>query len=245
MTTRISSLMAIVLVGCNTGFDSLKGKQLEKDVADLKAQVQALKTDNQSLRSQLTTLADQLSTAEPTLAAAEELSAVVSVDADGDVVISDANLWVQNGTANTAGTPNGKGNIYVGYNEQGRCNGGTTPGAPCGDGISICGGGTCEPGDGSQSTGSHNVIIGSWTEHSSYAGLGVGRSNALNAPQCTAVGAGNTCAAREAFVAGRANTATGDSCSVLGGAGGTCSGLESVVVGGFQNNATVDQSIVP
>ncbi|MFC1610928.1 hypothetical protein ACFL6C_08210 [Myxococcota bacterium] len=244
MNKRVSGLM-VLFCGCNTGFDATKGERLENDVTNLQTRVDALETDNRALQSQVAALSDQLNTAETTLAAVEELLAVLSVNGDGDVVIDGANLWVYNGTGNTAGEPNAKGNLFVGYNEQGRCVGGSNPGGRCGDGISVCAGGTCEPGDGSESTGSHNLIVGSWHQHASYSGIAGGVLNTLQAPHCTALGGGNVCSAQRALLAGEGNTAEGDSCSVLGGLGGTCSGELSVVVGGFQNEATADQSIVP
>ncbi len=64
---------------------------------------------------------------------------------DGDCNIDNGNLQLTNGAGSTAAAMNGKGNLIVGYNED-------------------------SPIPTSR-TGSHNVIVGTQHEYTSYGGL--------------------------------------------------------------------------
>ena len=73
-----------------------------------------------------------------------------------DITISGANLYVNDGSGTTDGPVNGLGNLVIGYNEL--------------------------RGSGDDRTGSHNLVIGSRNNFSSYGGLVVGREASLSAP---------------------------------------------------------------
>ena len=62
-----------------------------------------------------------------------------------DIVVSGANLYVNNGTGSTGGPVNGLGNLVIGYNEL--------------------------RGAGDDRSGSHNLVVGSRNNYSSYGGL--------------------------------------------------------------------------
>jgi hypothetical protein len=127
-----------------------------------------------------------------------KLSAMAFDDAANEVVITGANLRIVNGLGSTE-TTNGLGNLIVGYNE--------------------------ERGDGTDNrTGSHNVVVGSQNNFSSFGGLVVGAFNEISGPLASVSG-------------GRANTASGNFSSVSGGAGNTAIGNGSSVSGGDTNTA--------
>jgi hypothetical protein len=133
-----------------------------------------------------------------------------------DVTISGANLRVVNGLGAT-NTTNGVGNIIVGYNE--------------------------DRGDGNDTrTGSHNVVVGSQHNFSSFGGLVVAQFNEISGPWASVTGGtGNTVTASgfNASVSGGFNdTASGMGSSVSGGFGNRASGMESSVSGGINNTAS-------
>jgi len=67
---------------------------------------------------------------------------------DNDITFSGVNVHVVNGTGTTDGTVNGLGNLIVGYNET--------------------------RGSGDDRSGSHNIVVGSEHNYSSYGGLVAG-----------------------------------------------------------------------
>ncbi|MFH0901981.1 MAG: hypothetical protein V2A73_15230 [Pseudomonadota bacterium] len=184
---HIPVLAFLVLVACDTkdnGIAESRVVALETKVAELQVQLAEMKT---RLEAHDTSLAN----AQPTLAQTEELLAVMQLNADGDIVISDANLFVQSGSGTTNGALNGKGNLIVGYDEddtEGTCNGGPLDGQPC-ENTGACGIGTC---DGihavSQKTGSHNVVIGIGHTYTAGGGLVAGATNRLLSDSVSVVG---------------------------------------------------------
>ena len=130
------------------------------------------------------------------------LTHVSSVTGEGgrpEVVITGANLRIVNGLRGTA-TTNGVGNLLLGYNE------------PRHDGDN-------------ERTGSHNLVVGSGHNFSSFGGLVVGRNNAIRGAFASVSG-------------GFDNTASGESASVNGGIFNRASGPSASVSGGFDNTAS-------
>jgi len=142
-----------------------------------------------------------------------KLSAMAFDDAANEVVITGANLRIVNGLEST-GTTNGLGNLIVGYNEsrQGNPFCSAPPGRPL-----LCSEDT--------RTGSHNVVVGTGHNFSSFGGLVVARVNEISGPFASVSG-------------GRENTASGDSSSVSGGVENSASGDRSSVSGGGTNTAS-------
>jgi len=156
------------------------------------------------------------------------------------VIFSGANVHIRNGTGTTNGTVNGTGNVIVGYNE--------APSSP------IRG-------------GSHNVLIGSRHNYSSYGGLVAGEENTVSGISSTVSGGrknvasgfmssvnggiNNTASGTYSSISGggndssqQGNIASGYLSSVSGGAGNTASGQNSSVSGGNGNTAGgVDSSV--
>jgi hypothetical protein len=137
-----------------------------------------------------------------------------------DVTITGANLRIVNGLG-TTNTTNGLGNLIVGYNELR----GSEPNVR---------------------TGSHNVVVGSSDNFSSFGGLVVGAFNEISGEFASVSGGvGNTASGRSSSVSGGAtNTASNNESWVGGGNGNTASGAISVVSGGHVNTASGDFSSV-
>jgi hypothetical protein len=126
------------------------------------------------------------------VAALEEKLVAVTFDAEtNDVIITGANLRIVNGLGDTR-TTNGLGNLIVGYNELR----GPNPVGP------------------NARTGSHNVVVGSANNFSSFGGLVVGTFNEMSGPFASVSG-------------GRTSTASGERASVSGGIGNRVSGGET------------------
>ncbi len=100
-----------------------------------------------------------------------------------DVYLTGYNLHIRSGSGSTSGAVNGYGNLIIGYNEAG-----SSP----------------------KRTGSHNLILGTQNNYTSYGGI----------------------------VAGNANTISGIYASVVGGRSGTASGSYSCIAGGYKNTTS-------
>jgi hypothetical protein len=117
-----------------------------------------------------------------------------------DFILSGVNVYVQNGSGTTSGAVNGLGNLIVGYNEL--------------------------RGTGNDRTGSHNLVVGTKHNYSSFGGLAVGENNTLSSSYASVTG-------------GSFNTASGTGASVSGGRQNIASGDYSTVAGGGGVNAAV------
>ncbi len=131
------------------------------------------------------------------------------------------NVQVVNGTGTTDGPVNGLGNLIVGYNETGNY-------------------------FGDDRTGSHNIVAGSESSHSSYGCVIQGLANTVAAPySATLGGRKNRCFAEQAVVCGGDhNRVTGSAAAVLGGQSNLASGRRGTVSGGVGNTASFDESTV-
>lgn len=151
------------------------------------------------------------------------------------IQFSGVNVQIVNGTGTTDGDVTGLGNLIVGYNEL--------------------------RGAKDVRSGSHNLIVGSNHNYSSYGGLVVGQFNtisaaytsvsggmgnkATNAYASVSGGYGNDANAYSASVSGgRDNTASGDYASVSGGAAGEASGDYASVGGGLYSTASGNNASV-
>jgi hypothetical protein len=131
----------------------------------------------------------------------KKLAAMDFDDAANEVVISGANLRIVNGLGSTE-TTNGLGNLIVGYNE------------PRPPDVRP----TIHPG-------SHNIVVGSNHNFSSFGGLVAGILNEISGQYASVSG-------------GVRNTASGFIATVSGGVGNTASGQYALVSGGFGNTAS-------
>jgi hypothetical protein len=152
-----------------------------------------------------------------------------------DITFSGVNVHVVNGTGTTYGTVNGLGNLIVGYNEL--------------------------RSSGNDRTGSHNIVVGSRQNYSSYGGLVAGYQNAISGAYASVSGGyfnaasssgasvsggySNTASYFYASVSGGyLNTASGNRASVSGGHSNTASGTYSSISGGRNNEASGQYSFV-
>jgi hypothetical protein len=127
-----------------------------------------------------------------------------------EVVITGANLRIVNGLGSTE-TTNGLGNLIVGYNE-------SLEGRP-----------EVRP-----PTGSHNVVVGSSHNFSSFGGLAVGSGNEISGPYASVSGGLNN-TARSFFTSvtgGNLNWARDEFASISGGFNNTASGKFASISGG-------------
>lgn len=163
-----------------------------------------------SLEERVTALEATVAQQQTVIAALQAKLAKVTVSADGkDITLSGANLHIVNGLGSTDAKPsNGLGNLIIGYNES----------------RSLY-------HEADVRTGSHNLIVGSQNNYSSYAGICIGNYNTISAPFAAVSG-------------GYENTASGFSGSVIGGSYNTASGREASVSGGLGNTASGSLSCV-
>lgn len=135
------------------------------------------------------------------------------------LTVSGANVMIVDGTVATEST-SGLGNFQVGYNEL--------------------------SGFGDNRTGTHNLIVGSRNNYSSYGGMVVGDSNSIVAKYAVVSGGfENTASGSYASVSGgRANISSFDSSSVSGGVLNTANGEYSSISGGGRNLANGIRSSV-
>jgi len=131
-----------------------------------------------------------------------------------NIYFSNVNVHVRSGSGETDGTVNGTGNLIVGYNEL--------------------------RGSGDNRTGSHNIVVGSNNNYTSYGGLVGGKLNNINNGYAAVVsGYSNTASGTySAVLGGRSNTANEGYTSVSGGYANVVSTEYSTVLGGIANQAT-------
>jgi hypothetical protein len=160
----------------------------------------------------------------------KKLTAMTFDDAANEVVITGANLRIVNGLGKTDCTddqgnpipncPNGLGNLIVGYNE------------------------SRAPFSTDNRTGSHNVVVGSEHNFSSFGGLVVGRDNEISGAFASVSG-GFENRARGTFASvsgGFDNTASGNSAVVSRGADNTASGTFASVSGWLNRTAPAEDN---
>lgn len=130
------------------------------------------------------------------------------------LLVSGADLQIVNGSGQTS-SPNGTGNLIVGYNE-------------------IRSGATF-----SSRKGSHNLVIGSGHAYDSAGGIVAGKDNTITGAYATVLGGQNNTASGNgsAIVGGRSNLAKGEVSTAFGGEKNKSDGEASCVSGGISNTA--------
>src|SRR3989454_3807148 len=128
----------------------------------------------------------------------------------GTLRFTGMNVQVVSGAGATQATPNGLGNVIIGYDE--------SPGTQ---------------------SGSHNLILGRGQTFTSFGGILAGANNTISGPYASVTGGiDNTASGLYASVTGGGgNTASGQEASVTGGTGNTASGGDASVTGGQSNQA--------
>merc|ERR1712160_125796 len=164
----------------------------------------------------------------------------------GDIYFEGCNVHVRNGEGSTD-TPNGKGNLIIGYNEPRDDDLMEVPeSAEC---LEDCRG------------GSHNLIIGTEHEYTSFGGIVTGQRNRIYSRYSAVVGGldnaatggfstvtggqYNIASGWTSFISGGYfNAASGDASSISGGDGNAATGTTSTVTGGASNEASGDYSSI-
>lgn len=147
------------------------------------------------------------------VAALQELLQFVSREGN-DMFITGANLHIRSGAGRTNLVYNGLGNLIVGYNEP-------------------------RYGGGDERSGSHNVVIGTQNNYSSYGGIVVGYGSEISGTYASVTGGiANTASGEYASVSGgRFNEASGHISSISGGDVCVASGQYATIGGGESNTA--------
>ncbi|MEA3333800.1 MAG: hypothetical protein U9Q58_09400 [Pseudomonadota bacterium] len=156
---------------------------------------------------------------ESRIAALENLLKHFSRDGD-EVTLSGANLNIVDGSGDTDGAVNGKGNLVIGYNES--------------------------RGSTDDRTGSHNLVVGGQHNFSSYGCLIAGFENDVSAKYaCVSGGHFNYVTGNYASISGGYNNiADGNYASISGGSVNSAYGIYSSVSGGSGNNANGAKSAI-
>ena len=140
------------------------------------------------------------------------------------IIFEGANVHIRSGAGRTvtSGTPNGLGNLIIGYNE-----------LPAGAGD------RGQPGE-------HNVVIGKEHRYPSFGGFVAGQNNGIFEVGASVTGgSGNSVTAAWASIGGgRENVADGNFSHVSGGFKNRALGNWSSVSGGQENSAGGDISSV-
>lgn len=215
------------LAAANATLVSLGG-----DVSTLNGQVSALQANDSAQDaaiatlearadghdSQLSNLSNRYDQLDLDLAVVEGKTAAMSATAT-DVTFTGVNLHIVDGSGDTGGAVNGRGNLIIGYNENTL---------------------------GYSRSGSHNLVVGEEHGYTSYGGLLGGYGNRTFASNATAAGGifGYADGAQAAILGGYANRASGQYATVSGGGQGEAAGYGSSVSGGSQNNASATYSSV-
>lgn len=223
--------------------------ETEDLVAALRADVEAAETSNSLLVEQIAALETALALAQEQLDGTELflgplLTLTEGVSRDGnDLIFDGMNIYIQSGDGRTfhsadldaPGSPNGHGNLVIGYDEQ--------------DGR----------GDDSPN-GSHNLVIGPGHRYLGFGGVVLGRANTTTGVGGFAHGARNEVSgAYAAAIGGSDNTVAGvgaaaiggsrgdalaTGCVVVGGEMGSCEGADSASVGGQGARATGSLAVI-
>ncbi len=222
----VASVACLVLAGCGEGSDtksSATSTRFDNGNSDLDAtDVQAAIDE---LVDRIATLDADLAEAEATIAALMVKTSSMStatIDGVPAVVFQGVNVHVRSGVGSTEGQVNGTGNLVIGYNEL--------------------------RSTGNFRTGSHNLVLGTESNFTSYGGIVSGETNDSFAPHASLVGGRSSSAYGDysVVVGGRDQLITnaGDGATITGGRNHQASGLEASVTGGDGNTAAGSASTV-
>jgi hypothetical protein len=225
----------------------------------------AVKTAVDDNQAQITALNARITALEAQLTNVVALNAYLSlqtVNGHPTVRVSAANLQVVNGEGSTDQT-NGLGNLIVGYDEARP----DTASPTCSRAVanSIQSQTACSDGGGvwarNHKSGSHNLVLGTKNNYSSYGGAIFGSGNALTDAYASVTGGQNNVAGGplssvtggstnsawgfySSVTGGSLNQSTGEGASVSGGSRGQATALAAAIAGGGSNLASGDFSSI-
>lgn len=211
--TRVATLEALVQAQAST-IDGLTARlaMLEGQITTLQGQAHARYTDGEAIAAANVAGAISSHKEDPNAhhaptPVADPQNVLSLFTRDGNELYLDhSNLHIRNGLNATDATPNGLGNLIIGYNEQRATILGDAP-----------------------RNGSHNVVIGTGHGYTSYGGLVSGQANTISGPYASVSGGiFNTASGYSSSVSGGVqNRAEGEATSVSGGSGNTADADES------------------
>ncbi len=185
--------------------------ELQTDVDSLMTRVGTLEANEALVEDEFVDLGDRVD-------ALEELTGDMSVEMqDGvrTIRFEGVNVQIVNGSGTTSGTPNGSGNLIVGYNAQ-------------------------RSGTAADRSGSHNLVVGDRHEYVSYGGAVMGYENSVWGPSNSVLGGWRNVAGLGSYATvsgGSLNEATGNYTSISGGYGGSATANHASINGGWSNTA--------
>lgn len=147
--------------------------------------------------------------------ALEDKTQSLSTSVDGkQVYFSGVNLHVRSGTGSTTSSPNGTGNLIIGYDE-----------ARVTD---------------SQKTGSHNLVLGRGNNYTSYGGLVGGSNNTISASYASILTgeSGTASGSMSAIISGTGSSSENTTSVIVTGYQNKVTGYRSAVVSGWTNQAS-------
>lgn len=217
----------------------------ETDLGPLTKRVEALEAALTNAKAQIATLETDKAALEAKVAALEDLTAPVTRDAEGDIVVSGVNVRIEDGMGQTrcAGSVcNGKGNLILGYNEPPmEC---AEDGRPCFQTLPGC---TCAEATDAERTGSHNLVVGPRHRYTAGAGLIVGESNAVRQEVSSVLGGtfNEVNAQVSVVVNGTSNRITDSSGSILSGQRNTVASPYATILAGQDETSTLAYQVIP
>ncbi|MFK8011275.1 MAG: hypothetical protein AB8B80_04490 [Marinicellaceae bacterium] len=211
---------------------------LEALVVTMQATATAQQTTIDQLQSELATLQNN------TVLELDGLLQYALIDGYDTAEFTNVNVQINDGSGDTDGEVNGKGNLTIGYHE-------TSPSA-----LDFCSDpqytdsvnciGNLEIWDNNVRTGSHNLIIGVGHSFTSFGSIISGSTNISNAEYANILGGtlNNTSGILASILSGERNNASGYASSILGGRSNVALGEYSSMSGGRLNSASGDYSNV-
>lgn len=236
--------------------------------ADVNGNFRNLKVAVEASERRIVELTSRIRDLEAAISTVRALNGVLSIEQVNGVRtvrLTGVNLQVVNGT-NFTETVNGAGNVIIGYDEQNRTiNRPVCSTASARNGAPITSEAACLTSGGvfsaQHKTGSHNLVLGTQNNYSSYSGIVAGRGNFINERYASVLGGAanaasgtfsvivagaenRTLAPSGAILGGGANEVSAQNGTVSGGGGNRAMGALSSVSGGTQNRASGDVSSV-
>lgn len=230
--------------GLQAGLDALLQRvtALEAANVQLRSQLDALALENSVQESDINTLQGAVADANAEIAQLQSITAAQSatiVSLDGrlaslefktqaisavgtDLFIDGMNVHVRSGSGSTSATPNGRGNLIIGYNEPKT----TAP-------VSV-------------RTGSHNLVLGQRNSYTSYGGIVGGVENRIGGAHASVIsGESNQSTGEQSVVVSGFGGLADDTTSVvLSGFGNRATGFRAAVISGWQNDAQGSYSAI-
>jgi len=201
---------------------------------EVKKELEEVKNENTALRLELEDIRGLLQTQPRRTVENNFLDCINEGESDAENIYFDGcNVHVRSGGGSTWATPNGKGNLIIGYNEPPYSLMEVPESAEGLEDIET------KKVEASRS-GSHNLIIGDAHEYTSYGGIVTGQQNRISNKYSAVVGgAGNAATGTYSTVTGgQYNIASGTTSTISGGYYNTASGVSSSISGGYYNTAS-------